>query len=171
MTTFASLEGQRREMISMLRDWPAAKLAFRPEPDAWSATEVLDHVVKVEDRITAAARIGLLTPHRIGLRDRLGFLFIDHLFRSTRRVKVPSSVPEVLPDRTSTLHSICDRLDLTRSELPCFLSDLPADRLGVGVFRHPVTGWMTVPQILRFFSVHMKHHGHQLARLQRMTSL
>lgn len=151
----------------MVRGWSTAKLAFRPAPDAWSAIEVLDHIVKVEDRITAAARIGLRAPHRIGLRDRLGFLFIDRLFRSRHRVKVPRSAADVLPDRMAKLDSICRHWVLTRSELDDLLSSLSPIQFRVGVFRHPVSGWMTVPQILRFFSVHMQHHRFQLTRLSQ----
>ena len=38
-------------------------------------TEMLDRV-KVEGRILDATRLGLSTPHAIGLRDRLGSCFV-----------------------------------------------------------------------------------------------
>jgi len=166
MITFAELETQKFELLSLLRSWPEATLVYRPAPDAWSATEVLDHIVRVEDRITAAARIGLKSPHSMGLRDRMGFLFIERVFRSQRRVAVPGSASEVLPDPTANLETIVQHWDKARTELAGFLKDLSAEQLRLGIFRHPVSGWMTAPQILRFFSVHMHHHRFQLDRLR-----
>jgi len=47
MPTFATLEAQRIDIVTLLQDWTAVELAYRPVPDAWSATEGLDHIVKV----------------------------------------------------------------------------------------------------------------------------
>lgn len=162
---FAKLERQKAETLGLIEDWSASRLAYRPAADAWSAIEVLDHVVKVESGIIAAARRGLQKPHRIGLRDRVGFLFIERVFRSRRRVKVPSSAPQVLPDSNATPAAVRERWAESRDDLALLLAQVTPDQLRAGVFRHPVSGWMSLPQILRFFSVHIRHHGFQLARL------
>jgi len=160
------IERQKAETLALIESWPPARLAYRPDAGAWSANEVLDHLVKVEGEILAAAREGLQNPHRLGVRDRLGFLFIDRVFRSPRRVKVPASASQVLPDPNATLVDIRERWDNTREDLTVFLSQLTPAQLQGGVFRHPVSGWMSVPQILRFFSAHIQHHGFQLTRLR-----
>ena len=165
MITFGMLEQQKAELLESLRRWPAARTAYRPAADAWSAAEVLDHIVKVETEILAAVRRGLLQPHRIGVRDRVGFWMLDRIFRSDRRVKVPASARKVLPDPNASLAAVAERWDATRRDLARLLEQVPPGEQRAGVFRHPVSGWMTLPQVLRFFWVHVEHHGFQLRRL------
>ena len=96
-TMLAIIERQKAETLDLIESWPPARLAYRPAAGAWSANEVLDHLVKVEGEILAAARERLQNPHRLGVRDRLGFLFIDRVFRSpaavarTRRGTTPDN--------------------------------------------------------------------------------
>ena len=71
----------------------------------------------------------------------------------------------VLPDRDVELAAALRRWDDTRRELARLLDDAGPDHLRGGVFRHPVSGWISVEQVVRFFAVHMHHHGFQLARL------
>ncbi len=162
---FRKIEIQKARVLGLIENWSPARVAYRPAVDAWSATEVLDHIVKVETGILAAARRGLQEPHRIGLRDRLGFLFIEFLFRSKSKVKVPSSARAVLPEPNANLEVVLQRWDATREDLAQLLTRVTPDQLRAGVFRHPVSGWMSLPQVLRFFSVHIHHHTFQLIRL------
>ena len=166
-TTFADLERQRGALLADVGGWPAAAVAYRPTADAWTAAEVLDHLVRVERGILAAAAQGLASPQRRGVRDRLGCAFIDRLFRSDRRVRVPASVAaQVAPRPGPDLAAVRADWDAARGDLARFLAALrPGEGRG-GVFRHPVAGWMGVPEVLRFFWVHAHHHGFQLARLR-----
>jgi hypothetical protein len=120
-TTFSALEAQRAALLTDVAGWPAAVLAYRPAPGAWSAPEVLHHLVRVERGILAEAERGLA------------------------------------------------EWDATRRDLARFLDRVPAlrpDQQRGGVFRHPVAGWMGVPEVLRFFWAHAYHHAFQLARLR-----
>lgn len=165
-TTFTQLEKQKTEMLATVEGWSATRLAFRPTPGAWSATEMLDHMVKVENGILAGVRQRLKTPHRIGIRDRAGVLLLNRVFRSDRRVKVPASAKEVMPGDTPDLNSVLQRWSDGRIELADFLAHTPSEQFRGGVFRHPVAGWMSLQQVLDFFSVHIIHHSFQLARLR-----
>ncbi len=165
VTTLRTLEQQKAETLDLLRSWPAARLDYRPAPDAWSAAEVVDHIAKVESGIIGAARRGLEKPHRLGVRDRLGFIMIERVFKTPRRVKVPATAPQVLPEPDVSLLTAQARWDATRQELAQLVAEITPGQLRGGVFLHPVSGWMSVPQILRFFSVHVEHHRFQLTRL------
>jgi hypothetical protein len=167
VTTFVLLEQQRADLLARVDAWPAAAVAFRPDPDAWSAAEVLDHLVRSERGILTVAERGLAAPHRRGVRDRVGVWFLDRVFRSDRRVRVPASAAAVVrPDRGADLAAVRREWDAARRDLARFLAPLVPGQLTVGVFRHPVAGWMRVPDVLRFFWVHAHHHGVQLARLR-----
>ncbi len=165
MTAFADIEAKKTAMLGRIAAWPAERLTYRPSPGEWSAIQVLDHLVKVETGVLAAVRRGLEAPHRIGVRDRLGFLLVDVVFRSRRRVKVPMSAKRVLPDHEADMTDLVQRWDASRLELGELLAHLSPEERRKGVFRHPVSGWMNVPQVLRFFSTHITHHEFQLDRL------
>lgn len=162
----STLEQQKGEVLAGVATWSPENLVYRPSPTAWSAVEVLDHLVRVEREILAAAQRGIVDLHRRGVRDRVRFALLDWLFRSDRRVRVPTSVPQVLPAPNADLGTVRRDWDTARRDLRGFLAPLTPDQLGAGVFRHPVAGWMSVPEILRFFWVHTHHHGFQLARLR-----
>jgi hypothetical protein len=163
--TFTGLERQKADILASVKDWLAGRLAYRPAANEWSAAEVIDHLAKVEQGILAAVRRGVQTPHSVGVADRLRSFLIYLLFRTRAKVRVPRSASEVLPDRRAELEDVVKQWDATRIDLLALLSEVDAATLHAGVFRHPVSGWMTLPQVLRFFSVHMHHHVFQLDRI------
>ena len=166
MSTLAEIEQQKVAMLSNLDGWSAARLAYRSAAGCWSTGEVIDHLVKTEVEILAAARQGSTERHRVGLRDKLGTAFIERIFRTDRRVKVPPTVTRVLPSRDPVMGEVTARWDEARTELHAFAGQLTSEQMRLGLARHPVGGWMTMMRILGFFSVHMIHHGFQLDRLR-----
>ena len=88
---------------------------------------------------------------------------VERRFLSAGRVKVPDAVKEILPCESLGLKEIAARWEAARAELRA-LAARAEGRRG-GVFRHPVAGWMSFEQVLRFFEVHMVHHGYQLDRI------
>jgi uncharacterized damage-inducible protein DinB len=162
---FAKIEQQKADLLAQISPWSPARLTHCPAPGQWSVAQMLDHLVKVESEITAAAKRGWNRPQRIRLRDRVGFLFLDQLFRTRVRVKVPVSAPQVLPARDLQVSAVCQRWCDVRTEIAALISLATADQLQRGIFRHPVSGWMSLPQLLSFFSVHIRHHRAQLERL------
>ncbi len=162
----ARIEVQKKELLRFVEHWSPAQVSGRPPLGGWSAAEVLDHLVRTEEEILKAAKRGLSSPHRIGIRDRLGCLFIQRIFQTDRKVKVPAAATQVLPGPDEDLASIVQRWDLCRLDLTAFENSLAPEQINLGIFRHPVAGWMGLPQIVDFFSVHMTHHAFQLARLR-----
>ena len=163
--SFAGLERQKADILAKVRDWPADRLAYRSAAREWSAAEIIDHLVKVEHAILGAVRRGVQEPHPVGVADRLHSLLIYLLLRTPSRVRVPRSAPEVLPAQDVDLDDAITQWKATRIDLRALLSEVDAGAMRAGVFRHPVSGWMTLPQVLRFFSVHMHHHVFQLDRV------
>ena len=165
--TMAQLDAQKGSMLTYVGEWPAEWLGVRPAADSWSALEVLDHVVRVEAGITRAAMAGMKEPHPLGVRDRLGFLMVERIFLSRYRVKVPGVVAQVLPGRNLELGEIGVRWESARREFLRLTEECAATGVRGGLFRHPVSGWMSFEQVLRFFSVHLVHHQYQLQRIRK----
>ncbi len=60
---------------------------------------------------------------------------------------------------------VCNRWQAVRSDLAAFHGQLTPQQMRQGVFRHPVGGWMALPDVVEFFYVHMLQHKFQLDRL------
>jgi DinB superfamily len=163
--TLAKLEKQKTDLLFRLENWPPDKLNRRPGPAEWSVLEVLDHIVKTEVQILSAARTGLERPHRIGIADKLRTLFLQAIFSSDRKVKVPVNSRGVLPGSDLHLSRIVARWNDSRAELHSFVARGNSELLGRGIFKHPVGGWMGMEEILEFFAVHIVHHQYQLRRI------
>jgi hypothetical protein len=164
---FTKIEEQKTDWLAKIERWPPEMLSHRPTPADWCVLEVLDHIVKTEIAILAGARRGLANPRRISISDKLRTRFLQTIFASDRKVKVPVSAREVLPGSTLQMEEICRRWNDSREDLNRFVNQDDYELLSKGIFRHPVGGWMGMGQILEFFSVHLIHHGYQLDRIAR----
>lgn len=159
------LEEQKGAVLETVRSWPTELQVWRPADGGWNALEVLDHLVRTESGICGVVARGLAAPQRMSARDRVGFLFVEQVFLSRRRVKVPASVEEfILPGEGLELGDIAERWARARLDLQHVAHE--AEGCRGGVFRHPVSGWMNFEQVLRFFSAHIVHHEYQLERIR-----
>jgi hypothetical protein len=159
------LEAQKAAMLARVSAWPAELQTRNPVEGEWSALQVLDHLVRTERGMCAMSAKGLAAPQKIGVKDRVGFAMVERVFRSRRRVKVPEPVKHfILPGEGLELRRIEDAWGEVRETLAKLMCE--AEGCRDGVFRHPVGGWMSFGQVLRFFSVHMVHHGYQLERIE-----
>jgi hypothetical protein len=160
------IEQQKNAVLATVEAWPAELQALRRADGGWSALEVLDHLVRVETEIAAEVAKGLAEPRRLGVRDLLGFVFVQRVFLSRRRVKVPGAVKELVSRRRGLeLGEIAGRWERARADLARLGREVEEAGCREGVFRHPVSGWMNFERVLRFFSAHLVHHGYQLERI------
>jgi uncharacterized damage-inducible protein DinB len=166
LRAFESLEADRARVLAQLAEWPTASISFRPAPNAWSAPEVLDHVVRSETGITASMRRNLQTPHILGGEDRLKVATLYEALRSERKFEVPAGAEAAHPDPRTTLPEVASRWERSRMALGSFMERLTAADLSYGLFCHPFAGWMTFGEVLEHFSTHLYHHEFQLARLR-----
>jgi DinB superfamily len=163
---FRELETQRTHLLAELAGWGNSRLSFRPAPSAWSAVEVLDHIVRAETGTIANVRTGLQNPHALGSEERPGIAALDHALRSDQYFKVPATAGGIHPDAQTTLSNVESRWEQARAELKSLLEAFAPSDVRCGVFCHPFAGWMTFAEVLDHFSAHFYHHGFQLARLR-----
>jgi uncharacterized damage-inducible protein DinB len=163
---FELLEADRVRVLAQLAEWPQECISFRPTPNAWSAPEVLDHIVRSETGITGRMRRGLESPHIFAGEDRSKVETLYQALRSNQSFQVPAGAATAHPDPQTTLSEVTSRWQQSRMELRSFLESLTAADLGYGLFCHPFAGWMTCGEVLEHFSTHLYHHEFQLARLR-----
>ncbi len=169
---FARLERQRERLLATVRAVDTASQEYRPAPGAWSAADVVQHLVLVDE---LAAR-QLITP-REGSRPRriattrLAYFVMLVVLRTPIRIKAPSKA--VVPSAHVALAALESRWNAARAHLEEHLASLAPDALRRPVYRHPIAGWLTIPETLGFLEAHVAHHAAQLARIarQRRTSI
>ena len=168
---FAKLERQKQTMLAELAPWPMERTSLRPGPAEWSALDVLDHLIKVEIAFLRSVRKHLPNGHPITARERLQTMLVISLMKSPLRVKVPAASKMVLPDLESDPSGMAARWSLVRSDIGSLLQSIQPEQLRCGLFRHPVGGWMAIPNALAFLSAHLSHHRYQIRRIEAAVHL
>ena len=128
--------------------------------------QIAEHLQRTEQAIVDVAFLQPLAPVQT-TRQRIKAGLMITLTSTPTRIKVPEAVPGIAPVESLTLSELEARWTATRSRLQAQIAAFPADKARCNVFRHPVSGWMTLPQTLHFLSAHLTHHGYQLRRVQR----
>ncbi|MEQ1474102.1 MAG: DinB family protein [Candidatus Acidiferrum sp.] len=162
---FEKFERQKTEILSGVAAMPPARLQFRETAHSWSALQVLDHLVKVEEVWLEAVMKNASPGHQVTPKARFAGLIATCVMLLPTRVKVPSGAQAVVPDTTLELPLISARWAKIRCQISDSFQDFPIHRLGV--LPHPITGWMTLDRATSFLSAHLRHHRYQLSRLQR----
>ncbi|HEY0758324.1 MAG TPA: DinB family protein [Acidisarcina sp.] len=165
---FDQLQVGRSGVLAEITAWTPGQLQYRPAETCWSAIEVIDHLTKVERAAVALIEESLVCPHSITFENRVKTVLVNLVMRSPLRVKVPTVVSHVLPSSELTLRDVAAEWEQVRLEMKQTLEAAPIER--VGVFKHPVAGWMTLPQAMAFLHAHLIHHRYQINRLKRLNS-
>lgn len=163
----ARLERQRRSVLVLVEGWSEDRLRLRPAPGAWSAVEVLDHLVKVEEALVASVRSRLGAGIAVGAPERVRAAMVRWVMRSPMRVRLPAGASVVTPTAEARAGQVLARWAAVREELGTLAGSLTPVQCRGGVFTHPVSGAMTFAMALGFVSAHLSHHGWQLRRLRR----
>jgi hypothetical protein len=161
------LHRQRVELLAGLESLTPLQLGFRPTPDSWNSLDVVEHLVRVEERILGglATRPG---PRPLGERmqaaARLALLYL--YLQTGGRVKAPAQA--ILPAGGATLGELRGRWNAVRAGLAEALERFEPADLARPMMRHPIVGKLSPVQTLRFLHRHIAHHRRQIRRI-RMT--
>jgi hypothetical protein len=164
---FLSLETRKKEMLTYLSEWSDEEMKFRPAAGAWSADQVVDHLVKVETSAFESLQANITAGRIVSLENRARAWMVITVMNLPIRVKVPPGADVVLPSIVHSRSEVIEQWTQMKIQWEGFWGTLDERRLSSGVFHHPVSGWMTVPTALAFLSAHIRHHGYQLRRIKR----
>ena len=164
------MERQQTTLLAALEQWPRQQIEFRPSAEAWSAAQVLSHIVKVERGTTHHVWRAIRTQGPRITRDdaRRAHGFIRWLL-SSQRVAVPKSeAEEIWPDAEPAFEETAARWRATRQRLLALARSSEDDSRCV--FTHPGSGPMDLVLVMRFLHAHTRHHEYQIERLREAAS-
>jgi uncharacterized damage-inducible protein DinB len=164
-TLLTRLDARRRALLSEVAAMTADQLVFRPAPDSWSALDVVEHLVRVEEAILSRIREREPRTLREALWAKGALALMRVYFAVGRRFKVPTQV--IVPLGGVTLSDLAARWDAAHAALRARVNLLDPEELARPLMRHPQLGLLTPRETLIFLLRHMAHHRRQIHRIRR----
>lgn len=161
------MEERKARMVARVGGASTERRERRPTPTSWALVDVLEHCVLVEEGVTTALATDPIPekPRQLGKGGKAPWWVIRLVLIANVRIKAP--VERILPKRETTFPDLTARWERQRSTLQGWLEAQPTGVLSAPRFRHPLAGWLDVPQALTFISDHLIHHLAQLDRIER----
>jgi len=160
-------DGKARILERVGRISPEAR-AWGPADGGWSAVDVVEHLVLVEEGV-AAALAKEPSPERprvLGAGGRFPFWLVRVvLLTGVRRIRVP--VDLVVPKGGVTWEALTGRWNDQRARLERWVTEAPETVLTAPRFKHPIGGWLDVRGALTFTADHLVNHLRQIGRIER----
>ena len=166
-TRFDHLERHKQRVVDRVETLGPGQARLCPQPGAWSAVEVVDHLVKVEAAFLDAVRKTLPDGVPVPFSARCKAYGVIAAMRLPVRVKVPPQASAVVPDTAPDFATLAPHWTQIRRDISELLGSLNPSQCQRGLFRHPVSGWMTMPAAITFLTAHIRHHEYQLDRIHQ----
>ncbi len=160
-----SIDRQRRALLAEVDELGSEQLVFRPAAASWSALEVVEHLVKVEEGILSRVRKREPRTWREAVRGRLSLELISLYFILGRRFRAP--VQAILPQGGATLTDLGARWEAAQHAMRRTFDEFEPADFARPLMRHPILGLLTPVETLTFILRHIAHHRRQVARIRR----
>lgn len=158
------IEALRDALLDEVAAAPDATRRRRPTPDAWSALEVLEHLVLAERVVlgpSAQWRDQPSAPR--SLRDRVRYYMVRFVLQ--QRIKVTTPSAQMRPSGRVSFTQLRTAWLAQQDALREFVLSLDREGVRRAIFHHPIAGPLTVPQALQLLEVHLRGHAAQVHRL------
>jgi hypothetical protein len=161
---FRRIEGLRTRLMDELRRESAEDLVWRPAPEAWSLTGVIEHLVIAEER--GLKGLERERPAELGSRFAAGLKLGILSLAAPLPIRVKAPSKGLLPTGIPELPDLAIRWGEARCRLAGVLDAVTPDTLADRRWRHPIAGWLDTGQWLDFIYSHITHHQLQVGRIR-----
>jgi hypothetical protein len=162
------LEQSRAALLASVDGRTTDELERRPEPDAWSALEILDHLRLVERSVGGLLARSVERAQQLG-PDRSTDSVLHSLDALSVRTASRSfhAPPAARPRDGLTLSDTVAALRVTRAQLLKSVGALDGLALEEIRFPHPMLGELNLYQWILFVGQHEERHTRQIRRALR----
>jgi uncharacterized damage-inducible protein DinB len=162
---WSRLENQRVELTHLISQYDNTTLNKKPTPEAWSALQVVAHLMSAEQASLDYMKKKLSFTSKVpkaGLKSWFRRFALSVVFALPFKYKAPALL-EKLPEQ-SDFKELTSKWASQRLELLDFIEKLPDNVINGEIWRHQLAGKMTIAQMLDFFYTHSKRHTVQIKR-------
>lgn len=158
------VDGRRLRLLEDVEALDEDVRTRRPAPDRWAIAEIVEHLVVAERYVLRGLPDpGTITGRRRTLRNRFFYHVVAFVLGAPIRVDAP--VRAMLPTGNVSLPELRRTWDENHAWLRRYVETRDDAGLRNAVFRHPVSGPLTTPQVIRLLDLHLRRHTRQIHRL------
>ncbi|MEL6616508.1 MAG: DinB family protein, partial [Bacteroidota bacterium] len=162
--TLDLLATEHAAVAALLDDLSPEARAWRPAEDAWSAADVLEHLVKTERgmAMVLATQIAAGDDRRdVGTPSPEAFALLSGFLRSDRKTRVPAAATRFVAPTGEPYDALRAEWDTLLGLWREAFQSLPPDLHEVGLVKHPRAGALTARGAAHFAADHAHHHARQ----------
>lgn len=161
------LDRQLESLLSELSSYSEAQLNQKPAPGAWSAMQVMHHMLLAEQLSLAYVQKKLsFNPalKNAGVTGAWHVFLLWTFIYAPLKFKAPANVSDEKLPAHSTLKETAQIWKNNRRELREYLDTLPDGIFQKLIYRHPFAGLLSLDAMLLFFEWHFLRHHKQIHR-------
>jgi len=159
------IDRQRGALLAEVDELGPEQLVFRPSEGSWSALDVVEHLVRVEEAIVSRIKKREPRTWREAVRGRVSLELISIYFLLGRRFKAPAQA--ILPQGGATLGDLGTRWAAAQEAMRRTVDGFGPEDFARPMMRHAILGLLTPMEALTFIHRHIAHHRRQIARIRR----
>lgn len=160
-----SLEEKRISLMYFLSQYDNNVLNKKPQPDAWSALQTMQHLMNAEAQslryMKKKLSYGIKLP-KAGFKSWLRRKILKVFFAIPLKYKAPKQL-ETFPDNAK-FEDLKTEWASQRLDFQEFIENLPDKLIDSEIWRHQIVGKMTISQMIDFFEDHFDRHQKQIER-------
>lgn len=164
------LKNLNQKLTLLLRDlktYSDAKLNEQPSASEWSVLQIMQHLMKAESG--AVSYVEKKLSYEPALADAnvmssFRSMFLNMALKSPIKIKAPDQISGEVLLTNLTFWEVAKQWKVQRDELETYLESLPADYFTKDLYKHPLSGKMTLSSMLSFFNKHVDRHSRQIKR-------
>ncbi len=153
-------------ILNYLENYDPEILQKKPGEEQWSVIQVLNHLIMSESASLSYVKkkiLGIDTVKNVGLKEKLKMKIMQLSFNGRNKFKAPAYVSS--PDNHDSLQDIKVKWARVRKDLRDFAENYPAENIRKAIYRHPISGRISLPHMFDFFRYHVFHHQRQIERI------
>lgn len=162
---FNQLETERKNLFNELKYYTDETLNKKPSPEAWSAAEVVAHLVAAEELSLKYLQKKTLDTSREqseGFKNKWRWLLVKIVFAVPLKFKAPEAVePKIGYQSLNDLEAQWTNI---RSQTLELLQRLTDKELNKTLWKHASAGKLNLHHMIQFFGIHFRRHKKQIER-------
>jgi len=163
---YEAIDETRKRLYQTVEGLGEEQAHTRPDPNSWSATDIIEHLTIMEERLLRMMTMMLTkaeaasTPAN-GATVEMESFSLDKFIERSRNEKYVA--PEsVRPSRTETITKLLARMRQSRAGLHALRPRIEATNLSLVTYPHPAFGPLNFYQWLALIGLHEERHLRQL---------
>ena len=154
-------------LLRDLKTYTDAKLNEQPSDSEWSVLQIMQHLMKAESGAVSYVKKKLSYEPELanaGVLSSFRSVFLNMALTSPFKIKAPEQISGTALSTDLTFWEVAKQWKVQRSELKTYLESLPEDYFTKDLYKHPLSGKMTLSSMLSFFNKHVDRHTRQIKR-------